>query len=199
MFLKSFYFYLLMAGKSAYDSKLEKDLFIIKNSIRTIPNFPKKGIMFRDITTLIGNREVYGKTIDMLYRRYRNLSIDVVAGIESRGFIFGGSLAYKLNAKFVPVRKPGKLPYETIKQEYSLEYGSNSLEIHRDAIKKGERVLIVDDLLATGGTAEAAANLVERLEGNILGCAFIIGLPALKGRERLSKRNVYTMVDFEGE
>ena len=171
----------------------------IKKKIRTIPDFPKKGIMFRDITTLLKDAEGMKRVIEIFQDRYKNKKIDVVAGIESRGFILGGILAEKLGVGFVPIRKPGKLPYETISQEYELEYGKDKVEIHKDAVKPGDNVLLIDDLVATGGTAEASAQLIEKLGGKIVEIAFVIELPDLKGREKLSKWPVYSMVSFEGE
>jgi 5'-methylthioadenosine phosphorylase len=177
----------------------EEKYKIIKSRIRTIPNFPKQGVMFRDITTLLKDREGMRQVMEIFYNRYKDREIDVVAGIESRGFIIGGILAEKLNAGFVPIRKKGKLPGEKESEEYMLEYGTDSIEIHRDAISPGEKVLIIDDLIATGGTAEAACKLVERLEGKIIEVAFIIDLPDLKGKEKLQKYPVFSIVEFEGE
>jgi adenine phosphoribosyltransferase len=177
--------------------KESKDL--IKESIRTIPHFPKQGIMFRDITTLLQDPEAFKKTCDEFYKRYKNMKIDVVVGIESRGFVFGAVLAYLLGVGFVPIRKPGKLPYKTIKEEYELEYGKSTVEIHEDAIKKGQRVLIVDDLIATGGTIGAAIKLVEKLGGKVVECCFVVELPELKGREKLLNYTIFNLVDFEGE
>lgn len=177
----------------------EQEIISLKNKIRTIPNFPKEGIMFRDVTTLLRDSEGFKKTIDILYNRYKERGIKIVAGIEARGFIIGSVLADRLGAGFVPVRKPGKLPYETFKEEYELEYGKDSVEIHKDAIQPGEKVLVVDDLIATGGTAKAACNLIEKIGGNIEEAAFIIELPELKGREKLSKWNIFSVVSFEGE
>jgi 5'-methylthioadenosine phosphorylase len=174
-------------------------LDFIKSQIRTIPNFPKEGIMFRDITTLFGNPDGMKKVMEVLGERYRNKKIDVVCGIESRGFIVGGSLAEKLGCSFVPIRKKGKLPYNVISQDYQLEYGVDTIEIHTDAIKEGQVVLIIDDLIATGGTAKAACQLVEKVGGKIAECSFIIDLPELKGKEKLVNYPVYTMVEFEGE
>ena len=156
----------------------------IKKMIRDVPDFPKKGIIFRDITTAIKDAKTMQKIVDLMADEYKNEKIDYVAGIESRGFIFGMPIAYKLGCGFIPIRKPGKLPAETISQEYSLEYGSDKIEIHKDAIKKGDRVLIVDDLLATGGTAAAAAKLV-RSTGELVGISFLIELEDLKGRDKL--------------
>lgn len=175
----------------------EKDF--IKSKIRTIPNFPKQGIMFRDITTLLKDREGFEKVIDIFYNRYKNRGIDIIAGIEARGFILGGVLANKLGVGFVPIRKVGKLPAETEKQEYELEYGKDAVEIHKDAISSGQNVLLIDDLLATGGTAAASANLIEKLGGKIEETGFVIELPDLKGREKLEKWKVFSMVEFEGE
>lgn len=171
----------------------------LKSMIRTVPDFPKKGIMFRDITTILQNKEGFAYVIDKFYERYKDKDIDVVVGIESRGFIFGATLAYRLGVSFVPVRKAGKLPYQTMKQEYSLEYGTAAIEIHEDAIKKGQNVLIVDDLIATGGTALAATKLVELLGGKVIELAFVVDLPELKGKEQLKNYNIFSLVGFEGE
>ena len=157
----------------------------VKNKIRTIKDFPKEGILFRDITTAIKDKKTLSVIIDCLCEEFRDLKIDYIAGIESRGFIFGMPMAYKLDCGFVPVRKPNKLPAETISQEYSLEYGTDKIEIHKDAFGEGDNVLIVDDLLATGGTAEAAAKLVKKSGANLVGMAFLIELEALNGREKL--------------
>jgi adenine phosphoribosyltransferase len=170
----------------------------IKSKIRTIPDFPKKGIQFRDITTLLKDPEGFRYAVDHLVQRYCTKRIDKIVGIESRGFIFGGALAHQLNVGFVPARKPGKLPAETTSMEYQLEYGTDKIEIHTDAIKHGDVVLIVDDLIATGGTAKAAVELVEKLGGTVLECAFIVELPELKGAEKLA-RPYYALVEFEGE
>ncbi len=167
--------------------------------IRSVPDFPKKGIVFRDITTLLKDKEAYRQYIDIVYERYKGQHIDKVVGIESRGFIAGGALAYRLGAGFVPVRKPGKLPAEKIRQEYQLEYGSDAVEIHRDAISKGERILLHDDLLATGGTIEAACKLVEQLGGRIVGLSFLIELPFLQPRKRLSQYDIFSLVSYESE
>lgn len=171
----------------------------LKSTIRTIPDFPKKGIMFRDVTTLLKDSKGFNLAIDGLYERYAKIDIDKVVGIESRGFILGGALAYKLGKGFVPVRKPGKLPGEKERVEYQLEYGSDVLEIHRDSISPGEKVLIVDDLIATGGSASAAIALVEKLRGEVVECAFLIDLPDLKGKEKLSKYKVFNLIEFEGD
>jgi 5'-methylthioadenosine phosphorylase len=176
-----------------------KDIEFIKSKIRTIPNWPRLGVMFRDITTLLKDTEGMKKVISIFEKRYKNQNIDIIAGIESRGFIIGGILADKLGIPFVPLRKPGKLPSETIKQEYELEYGTDAIEIHKDAISSGDKVLLIDDLLATGGTASAACNLIEKLEGEIKEVAFVIELPDLKGRNKLRNRKVFSIVSFEGE
>ena len=171
----------------------------IKKHIRTVPHWPIEGVMFRDITTLLKNPEAFRHACDELYERYNKMNIDKVVGIDARGFIFGAVLAYKLNVGFVPVRKQGKLPPKTVSAEYSLEYGSNVVEINEEAIKKGERVLIVDDLIATGGTVSAAAKLVESLGGEVVECAFLIELPDLKGREKIKDYKIFTLTEFEGE
>jgi len=171
----------------------------IKSKIRTIPHWPKKNIMFRDITTILKNQEGLKETVDLLHKRYADKKIDTVIGIEARGFILGAPLAYLLGCGFVPVRKPGKLPAECESEEYSLEYGKDKVEIHKDAINKADRVLIVDDLLATGGTINATRNLVKKLEGEIVECAFVIELPDLNGREKIKDENIFSIVKFEGE
>ena len=170
----------------------------IKSKIRIVPHWPKEGIMFRDITTLLNDPIGFRETIDLLYDRYSNKEIDTVVGIESRGFILGAPLAYLLKCGFVPIRKPGKLPAEVESEEYTLEYGTDKIEIHKDAIKKGDQVLIVDDLLATGGTANAARNLVKKLGGEVVECTFVIELSDLKGREKIQGENIYSIVAFEG-
>jgi len=177
----------------------EQEILRLKSSIRTIPDFPKPGVMFRDITTLLKDRESLKKLIDLLYERYKDYSIDIVAGIESRGFIIAGMLADRLNAGLVLIRKPGKLPAETISESYELEYGEDRVEIHKDAITKGQKILLIDDLLATGGTALASCRLIEKLEGIVTECCFTIELPDLKGREKLSRYNVFSLIKFEGE
>jgi adenine phosphoribosyltransferase len=169
----------------------------LKNLIREVPDFPKKGILFYDITTLLKDKLGFATLIDALSENYIGKEIDLVLGMEARGFIFGPALSYRLNAGFVPVRKPGKLPAETVKISYELEYGSNALEIHKDAIVKGQRVLIVDDLLATGGTAAATAELVRGLGGEIAGLAFVVELDFLKGRERLANYDVFSLLHYD--
>jgi len=171
----------------------------LKKHIRTIPHFPKQGVMFRDITTLLQHPKAFKKTCDELYKRYKGKKIDVVVGIESRGFVFGAVIAYLLGVGFVPVRKPGKLPHKTIKQEYELEYGKDAVEMHQDAIKRGQNVLIVDDLIATGGTVAATIKLVERLGGKVEECCFVVELPELKGRHKLKGYSVFNLIEFEGE
>jgi len=168
----------------------------LKETIRSIPDFPQKGIIFRDITTLLQNPAALRATLDTLAAEYEGREIDAVVGIESRGFIFGTPLALRLNCAFVPVRKPGKLPAETEFEEYTLEYGTDKLEIHRDAIKPGDKVLIVDDLLATGGTSSATCRLVEKLGGEVAGLAFVIELDFLEGRKNLEGRQIFTVVHF---
>ena len=170
----------------------------LKETIRTIPNFPKQGIMFRDITTLLKDKEGFQHAIGLLTERYKNQPISYVAGIESRGFIFGAALAHQLNVGFIPIRKAGKLPGKTVKQEYDLEYGKDAVEIHVDAIKDGDSVLLVDDLIATGGTAAAACKLIESMGGKIHECAFVVELTDLKGRDKLP-HPVHSLVCFEGE
>ncbi|HSQ05936.1 MAG TPA: adenine phosphoribosyltransferase [Burkholderiales bacterium] len=173
----------------------------IKSRIRTIPHYPRHGIMFRDITTLLKDPLGFRLTIRELVKRYENVQIDKVAAIESRGFIIGAALAYELQKGFVPIRKKGKLPAETIGRDYELEYGFDRVEIHVDAVTAGERLLLVDDLLATGGTAEASAQLIEEAGGNVIECAFVIDLPEVGGRARLEERGygVFALCEFEGE
>jgi len=175
----------------------------IKSKIRTIVDYPKKGIMFRDITTLIKDPVGFRLVIDSLTQRYIQDDIDfnVIVGIESRGFIIGGALSYTLGKGFVPIRKKGKLPAEKISHEYDLEYGTDIIEMHRDAIKEGDRVLLIDDLLATGGTALASAALIEMLGGSVAEMAFIVDLPDVGGRKRLTEKgyNVFALTEFEGD
>ena len=171
----------------------------VQSKIRAIEDFPKKGIIFRDITTAVKDPQAMRYMIDYLYDRYKDERIDYVAGIESRGFIFGAALAYKLGAGFIVIRKPGKLPAETISQEYELEYGTDTIEMHADAVEPGKKVLIIDDLLATGGTVDAADKLLKKAGANVVGAAFIIELTDLHGRERLKDIDVFSMVQFEGE
>ena len=167
--------------------------------IRTVPNWPKPGIMFRDITTLIANPQAFRYCITTLKEQYQNKGITKIAGIESRGFIFGAALANEMNLPFILIRKKGKLPPPVIAQEYQLEYGTDKIEIQPDAIKPNDTILIIDDLLATGGTMHAAWHLVEKVGGTIAGCAFIINLPDLKGTEKLKKYDQFWLVEFAGE
>ena len=167
--------------------------------IRSIPDWPIKGVIFRDLTTLMENPAAYKQACDAFYARYKDKKIDKVVGIDARGFVFGGVLAYLLNVGFVPVRKKGKLPYKTITATYTLEYGTDIVEMHEDAIKPGERVVIVDDLIATGGTMEAAITLVKKLGADIVECAFVVELPDLKGREKIKDQNIFTLCEFEGD
>lgn len=167
--------------------------------IRDVPNFPKKGIIFKDLTTLLKNSDAFKEAINQLFTQVSKLEVDKVVAIESRGFIFGSLLAEKLNAGFVPVRKPGKLPAEKISESYQLEYGIDSLEIHIDAINKGDKVLIHDDLLATGGTVEAVCKMIEKLGGEIVGILFLIELDFLRGRDKLKKYPVYSIIHYDAE
>ena len=171
----------------------------LKKTIRSIPNWPIKSVTFRDLTTLMKNPKAMKYVCDTLYERYKDERIEKVVAIDARGFVFGAVLAYKLDAGFVPVRKKGKLPASTIQADYTLEYGINTLEIHEDSISKGDRVVIIDDLLATGGTLEAAIKLVDRLEGNIVECAVVVELVDLQGRGKIIGHRVHSMVEFEGE
>ena len=175
----------------------------IKSRIRTIPNYPKKGIMFRDITTLIKDPVGFRLVIDTFTQRYikGDIGIDLIVGIEARGFIIGGALSYTLGKGFVPIRKLGKLPAEVVRHEYELEYGKDTVEVHKDAIGKGAKVLLVDDLLATGGTALAAASLIEKLGGFVAELAFIVNLPDVGGYKKLKDKgyNVFYLTDFAGD
>ncbi|MBW2178123.1 MAG: adenine phosphoribosyltransferase [Deltaproteobacteria bacterium] len=171
----------------------------LKDTIRSIPGWPIEGVIFRDLTTLMQNPTAYKEACDIFYHRYKDMQIDKVIGIDARGFVFGAVLAYHLNVGFIPVRKKGKLPYHTISENYALEYGENTVEIHADAIDNGERVVIIDDLIATGGTIEAAVKLVKKLGGDILECGFIVELPDLKGREKIKGEKVFAMCAFEGD
>lgn len=180
---------------------LRKKVFNINDYIRTIPDYPKKGIQFRDVTSLWQNAQGFRRTVDELVSPYAGLRIDKVVGIEARGFVLGGAVAHQLSVGFVPVRKKGKLPFHTISQEYNLEYGSDTLEIHQDAIEADDQVLIVDDLIATGGTIQAAIQLIRRLKGNVVGCSFIIDLPDLGGSKKIEAMNVpiMSLTNFQGE
>ncbi len=168
----------------------------LKDCIRNIPDFPKPGILFRDITTLLKDNKAFKHALDALVDKYKNKKIDKVAAVEARGFILGGAVAYRLGAGFVPVRKKGKLPWKTNSATYELEYGTDTLELHHDAINPGERVLIVDDLLATGGTVKAVTDLVKQLQGNIVGIAFLIELTDLKGKDKIKEYPVYSLIKY---
>lgn len=174
----------------------QTDLALIREAIRDIPDFPKEGILFKDITTLLRDPRAFRMAIDTIGDRFRDKDIDYVVGIESRGFIFGGPIAYKLGVGFVPVRKPGKLPSVTTRIEYDLEYGKDALEIHIDAIEPGKRVLIVDDLLATGGTVKATVDLCDKIGALVVGAAFLIELSFLNGKEKLPGCEVMTLVTY---
>ncbi|HWA68599.1 MAG TPA: adenine phosphoribosyltransferase [Rhizomicrobium sp.] len=171
-----------------------------KSVIRTIPDYPKPGIMFRDITTLLGNPRAFRAAVDAMVQPHCGAKIDAVAGLEARGFILGGAVAHQLGVGFIPVRKKGKLPFSVIGEDYSLEYGTDRIEIHTDAITPGDNVLLVDDLIATGGTAMAGINLLERAGAKVIGCSFVIDLPELGGADKLRKRGmaVSSLVAFEG-
>ncbi|HXM19812.1 MAG TPA: adenine phosphoribosyltransferase [Terriglobales bacterium] len=169
----------------------------LKKMIREVPDFPKKGILFYDITTLLKDKLGFATLIDALSEHYLDKNIDLVLGMEARGFIFAPALAYRLNAGFVPVRKPGKLPAATVKYDYALEYGTNTLEIHQDAIQKGQRVIIVDDLLATGGTAEATTKLAASLGAKVVGLGFVVELDFLKGRAKLPEYDVFSLLHYD--
>jgi len=172
----------------------------LKALVRTIPDYPKPGIMFRDVTTLFADAQGFKATIARLAEPYKTEPIDAVAGIEARGFILGGAVADHLGCGFIPIRKKGKLPHKTIAQEYTLEYGTDVIEVHADAIKQGERILIIDDLIATGGTAEAAIKLVKHVGGQVFGAAFVIDLPEIGGRQKLEAMGVkcHALMEFEG-
>ena len=171
----------------------------LKESIRSIPDWPIQGVIFRDLTTLMQSPEAFRESCDLLFERYKNMNIDKIVGIDARGFVFGGVLAYRLGIGFVPVRKKGKLPCETIEESYSLEYGEATLEMHVDAIAPGERVVIVDDLIATGGTVGATVKMVRKLKADLVECAFIVELPDLKGRDKIPDCRVFSLCEFEGE
>ena len=171
----------------------------IKSKVRSIPNWPIKGVIFRDITTLLQDPKAFKEICQIFFNRYVNEKVDKIVGIDARGFLFGSVLAVELGIGFVPIRKKGKLPYKTISESYTLEYGEETIEIHEDAIDRGDRIVIIDDLMATGGTIAASAALVEKLGGDILECAFVIELPDLKGREKMGDRNLFAILEFEGE
>lgn len=169
---------------------------IIKNYIRNIPDFPKPGILFRDITTLLADKDAFKEAINILSKKYKNKKIDAVVAVEARGFILGAAIANKLGASFIPVRKKGKLPWRTHSVTYDLEYGTDTLEIHCDSIKPNQRILIIDDLLATGGTSKAVADLIEKCGGKIIGIAFLIELADLKGKEKLKGYPVFSLIKY---
>ena len=175
------------------------ELDYVRSTVRQVPDFPKPGILFLDITTATKDAKAMNLMIDFLYEKFKDERIDYVAGIESRGFIFGAPLACRLNAGFVPIRKPNKLPANTIKESYSLEYGTDTIEMHADAVKEGDRVLVIDVLLATGGTAVAACNLVKKVGSEVVAAAFIIELDPLKGREKIEAKcvNVVSMLNYD--
>jgi adenine phosphoribosyltransferase len=169
---------------------------LFEKYIRDVPDFPKPGILFKDITPLLQNAGIFASTIQEMAIPYRNFKVDAIVGIESRGFIFGSALARELQVGFVPIRKPGKLPFHTIYSEYDLEYGTDKIEIHTDAIKPGQRVVVVDDLLATGGTMAAACDLVNRLHGQIVGISFLIELKFLEGRKKINGYDVHALIQY---
>jgi len=171
----------------------------LKATIRDVKDFPKEGVVFKDITTLLKDAKAFRQAVEALCEPYQSKRLDVIVGIESRGFIFGGAMAVELGVGFIPARKPGKLPAETVKEEYALEYGTDAIEIHRDGICNGMQVLIVDDLLATGGTAEATVSLVKKLGGEIIGIAFLIELGFLRGREKLKNVPIHVLMDYSDE
>ncbi|KAI5439774.1 Adenine phosphoribosyltransferase 3, partial [Lathyrus oleraceus] len=193
-----FSFHLLSTNSLTMSAYTNQDprLHGIKTKIRVVPNFPKSGIMFQDITTLLLDPKAFKDTIDLFVERYKGKNISVVAGIEARGFIFGPPIALAIGAKFVPLRKPKKLPGKVISQEYILEYGSDCLEMHVGAVEAGERAIVVDDLIATGGTLCAAMDLLERVGAEVVECACVIELPELKGRERLNGKALYVLVEY---
>ena len=176
-------------------------LDLIKNSIKTIPDYPKPGIMFRDVTSLMQDAEAFAKTIELFEIKYKDQGITAIVGTEARGFIFGAPLALKMGVPFIPVRKPGKLPREVISQDYQLEYGTDTMQIHTDALTSADKVLMVDDLLATGGTIEATTSLIRQLGATVNDACFVVNLPALGGEQRLDKLNInsYSLTEFDGE
>ena len=174
---------------------------MLRATLRTIPDYPKPGIMFRDITTLLGNAQAFRRSVEELVHPYVGMKVDQIAGVEARGFILGGAMSHQLSAGFVPIRKKGKLPYDTVRIAYSLEYGIDEMEMHRDAIKPGEKVILVDDLIATGGTAEGAVKLLQQMEADVVAACFVIDLPDLGGRKKIEDLGVTvrTLIEFEGE
>ena len=177
----------------------QKSCEYIKSKVRSIPDWPIKGVIFRDITTLLQDPTAHREISRIFYNRYVNNNIEKIVGIDARGFLFGSVLAYNLDVGFIPIRKKGKLPYKTIGESYTLEYGQETIEIHEDALTSGERVVIIDDLMATGGTIGAAVNLVEKLGGDIVECAFVVELPDLNGKAKLGNRKAFSIIEFEGE
>ena len=177
----------------------QKSCEYIKSKVRSIPDWPIKGVIFRDITTLLQDTTAHREISRIFYNRYVNNNIEKIVGIDARGFLFGSVLAYNLDVGFIPIRKKGKLPYKTIGESYTLEYGQETIEIHEDALTSGERVVIIDDLMATGGTIGAAVNLVEKLGGDIVECAFVVELPDLNGKAKLGNRKAFSIIEFEGE
>ncbi|MFQ5905983.1 MAG: adenine phosphoribosyltransferase [bacterium] len=171
----------------------------LKSLIRDVPGFPKKGIVFRDITTLLKEKDAFREIVDCIADQYQDRKVDLVASVDARGFIIGAAVAYRLGAGMVPLRKPGKLPSSTLQCEYELEYGTDRIEIHEDSINKGQRVLVIDDLLATGGTAKATCELVKRLGGELVGAAFLVELTYLKGREKLKDCPVFSLIQYQSE
>lgn len=171
----------------------------LKETIRSIPGWPIEGVIFRDLTTLMQDPDAFRESCDILVDRYKDMNIDKIVGIDARGFVFGAVVAYQLGVGFIPVRKKGKLPWDTIEQSYSLEYGEGTLEMHQDAVEKDEKVVIIDDLIATGGTIGATVKLVEQLGAEIVELAFIVELPDLKGREQIQGHKVFAICEFEGE
>lgn len=195
--------YILIRFEDLYVFRRKEDLIEMNEEvakyIRTIPDFPEKGIMFRDITTLLMQPEGFKLAIDDMINALKDTEFDILAGTESRGFIFGTPIAYELGKPFALIRKKGKLPAETVSQTYDLEYGSATIEMHKDAIKPGQKVVLIDDLIATGGTIEAAAKLVEKLGGEVVKMLFVMELQGLKGRERLSKYDIYSVLQYPGK
>jgi adenine phosphoribosyltransferase len=181
---------------------MDKSLHTVLNdSIRSIQNYPKEGIVFRDISTLLGNPRAFRRSVDELVHPFAGMRIDKVAGVEARGFILGGAVAHQLSSGFVPIRKKGKLPYDTVRIAYSLEYGIDEMEMHRDAIQPGEKVVLIDDLIATGGTAEAAVKLLQQIGAEVVAACFVIDLPDLGGRKKIEELGVpvRTLIEFEGD
>jgi len=170
----------------------------LQDTIRSIPDFPKPGILFRDVTTLLSDKKAFKQAVDLLVAKFKGKKIDVVVGVEARGFIIGGALAHKLGVGFIPVRKKGKLPWKTKSVTYELEYGTDTLEMHEDALKPGDKILVVDDLLATGGTVKAVTDLIKQFGGKIIGIAFLIELFDLKGKDKLKGYPVYSLIKFPG-